>query len=239
MIRIRRSECPETLAKARPEGTHYNKSAIVSALWTMQHGKCCYCERRLPEHGHLKAVEHFRPKAIFKGLRNEWRNLLLACSQCNGKKSNKFPAILSHEFNEDKVLYLDRQQPAILDPSDPKIDPEDHIDFDFSGLEWMDSFAVIMARDRSTLGEKTIQTIGLDTDFYTRERRARYRRVILTSYLNLLEALDNGDPDQVQVQRQSFELLMAPHSPFAGLARAFGRFRKLERPPVSLKIPQG
>lgn len=56
----------------------------------MQHGKCCYCEQKIPKEGHQKAVEHFKPKSIFKYFINDWDNLLLACPQCNGKKSDKF-----------------------------------------------------------------------------------------------------------------------------------------------------
>ena len=239
MIRIQRAPCPASLRGKTSQGTHYNKREVVAALWTMQHGKCCYCERLLPETGHLKAVEHFRPKAVFKGLKNEWRNLLLACSQCNGKKGAKFPEILCDQQGCEKVLYLDTGQPAILDPRDPDIDPEDHIDFDFSGPEWADGFAVIMAKNGSHLGEETIRTIGLDAGFYTRERKARYLRVILVSYVNLLEALDSGDPARITAQRQSFELLMASQQPYAGLARAFARFRELEKRPVALQIPKG
>ncbi len=210
MIRIRRTSCPATLRGKTSHGTHYNKREVVGALWTMQHGKCCYCERRLPEKGHLKAVEHFKPKSVFTGSRNDWMNLLLACAQCNGKKGDKFPEILSEQVNEEKILYLAAEQPAILDPSDPEIDPEDHIDFDFSGPEWADGFALIMAKNGSRLGEETIRTVGLDAGFYSRERRGRYLRVILVSYVNLLEALDHGDGDRITAQRQSFELLMAP-----------------------------
>ena len=223
MIRIHRSAEPPALQGRTASGTHYNKQNVVDALWEMQHGKCCYCERRLPETGHLKAVEHFRPKSIFPELRNEWRNLLLACSQCNGYKADKFPEVLPDPSDGDKALEAGPKQSAILDPSDPEIDPEDHIDFDFSGPEWADGFAVIMARNGSPLGEETIQTVGLDASFYTCERRARYRRVILAAYVNLLEALDNGDVDQIAAERQSFELLMASRRPYAGLARAFTR----------------
>ena len=71
MIFIIRCESPHTLVDAPEAGDYYNKPAVVHALWEMQHAKCCYCERKLPDRGHLKAVEHFAPKAIFKGLRNE------------------------------------------------------------------------------------------------------------------------------------------------------------------------
>lgn len=239
MIRIQRTSCPATLRGKTSQGTHYNKAEVVAALWAMQNGKCCYCERRLPKVGHLKAVEHFKPKSVFLGLKNEWTNLLLACSQCNGKKGNKFPKILSKEVNEDKVLYLDTEQPAILDPSDPEIDPEDHIDFDFDTLEWMDGYAVIMAKNGSRLGEETIRAVGLDEPFHTRQRKERHRRVINVSYWSLIEAIENGDADQIAAQRQSFELLMAPQSPYAALARAFARFKNLENLPVAVRIPKG
>ena len=106
MIFIVRSDVPKTLLGKTHEGDHYNKPQVVEALWEMQHGKCCYCEIDLPKKGHLKAVEHFAPKSIFKGLRNEWENLLLACSLCNGEKSNKYSVILSDKENVDKVIYI-------------------------------------------------------------------------------------------------------------------------------------
>ncbi|NER04208.1 MAG: hypothetical protein F6K17_17105 [Okeania sp. SIO3C4] len=68
-------------------------------------GKCFYCESK-PENGAKLEVEHYRPKGAVdkkdtagvenKGyfwLGNEWSNLLLACSDCNGKsaKGNRFP----------------------------------------------------------------------------------------------------------------------------------------------------
>lgn len=227
MIRIQRTDCPAVLVGKTSDGTHYNKAEVVAALWKMQHGKCCYCERSLPEQGHLKAVEHFKPKSIFPVLRNEWSNLLLACSQCNGHKGNQFPV------NANTGL------PAILDPSDPAIDPEDHLDFDFDPIEWMDGFAVIMAKGGSDLGQETIRTVRLDDIFYTRLRKKKHRRVINVSYLSLIEAIEGGDPDEIAAQRASFELLMAPNKPHAALARAFARFKKLDEPPVAVRIPKG
>ena len=37
----------------------YGHESVRSALITMQHEKCCYCERRIGQAGD---VEHFRPK---------------------------------------------------------------------------------------------------------------------------------------------------------------------------------
>lgn len=240
MIFIQRTKCPAALGDQAADGDQYNKPAVVHALWEMQHGKCCYCERKLPEKGHLKAVEHFAPKAIFKGLRNEWANLLLACSQCNGKKSDTFPVILSNQDKEDKVLYVKKVHggdPGIIDPS--LVDPEGHLDFDFNALEWTDRFAVVMSKGGSVLGTETISTVGLYDPFYAKLHRDHYFGVISVHYTNLLQALFDDNPLRIQGQRAAFETLMAPETELAGFARAFARFKRLDQKPVELKIPSG
>ena len=240
MIFIERSECPATLVDAPETADAYNRAAVVQALWEMQHGKCCYCERNLPEKGHLKAVEHFAPKAIYKGLRNEWTNLLLACSQCNGQKSDKFPVILSSQDQEDKVLYVttpDPGAPAIINPS--SVDPELHIGFDFTGVEWRDKFGVMMARAGSVLGDETITTVGLQSEFYAKLRWNHYTKVLNVHYNNLLQAVGDKNALSLSGQRTTFENLMAPGTEFAGYARAFARSKRLYEPPISLTIPGG
>ena len=238
MIFITRGPCPTTLADSPKDGDFYNKPMVVHALWEMQHGKCCYCERKLPDKGHLKAVEHFAPKAIFTGLRNDWKNLLLACSQCNGEKSDKFPVILSRNDREDKVLYIQTVNPgtpAIIDPS--SIDPEMHLEFDFSGEEWTDGFGVVMARNNSVLGAETIATVGLHLPFYAGLRWNHFSKVVQVHYLNLLQALRDKNELSVTAQRTAFENLMAPQTEFAGFVRTFAKFKRLDQKPVSLIIP--
>src|SRR5258708_29176396 len=132
MIRIKRAECPPILLAARKHSDRFRNNKVVRALWVMQRNKCCYCEQLIPVEGHSKAVEHFRPQSIFKYSRNAWRNLLLACSQCNGKKSDKFPIMLTNDENELKVIYLKRQgtgEPALMDPSHRTTNPEKHLDY--------------------------------------------------------------------------------------------------------------
>ena len=82
----------------------------------MQHNKCCYCESYIAESGSGKQVEHFRPRSQFKELQHDWNNLLLACADCNWAKLDGFPVAGNGE-------------PLLLDPSDPDVDPEDHIEF--------------------------------------------------------------------------------------------------------------
>ena len=104
MIKIKRGECPDVLADTPQEGTRYNSKPVVEVLHQMQKEKCCYCEQLIPKKGHIKAVEHFHPKSVYKHMRNDWKNLLLVCAQCNGKKSDKFPVRLSKIDGEVSVV---------------------------------------------------------------------------------------------------------------------------------------
>ncbi|MDJ0841366.1 MAG: AAA family ATPase [Acidobacteriota bacterium] len=222
MIKIERLPCPPSLKDKSEEGNYYNTREVVETLWKMQHGKCCYCEMDLPEKGHLKAVEHFKPKAVFKGLRNDWKNLLLACAQCNGKKSNKFPVILSDENNVESVLYIvdERDEtPAIIDPS--KIDPEPHLAYELDLDRIHKSFVNI--RGKSVLGRETIATVGLTDAFYLKARRRWYWRVLMPSLARLSEAELDGSEREKQTQRKDFAALLADKEIHGGLSRAFAR----------------
>jgi len=55
---------------------------------------CAYCAFHENEHGGPRffTVEHYRPKSRFPALRNEYANLLYACSVCNSYKGNDWPA---------------------------------------------------------------------------------------------------------------------------------------------------
>ena len=106
----------------------------------MQHRKCCYCEKiidlrdKFPDDDNLvngshveKHVEHFRPKGKeeYRHLTNDWNNLLLACNTCNVHKGQKF------EVDECG-------DPLCIDPSNPDINPEDHLmlqDIDLKKIE--------------------------------------------------------------------------------------------------------
>jgi uncharacterized protein (TIGR02646 family) len=47
---------------------------------------CSYCERRI---SNQLAVEHVQPKRHHEDLRLEWRNFLLACTNCNSTKGSQ------------------------------------------------------------------------------------------------------------------------------------------------------
>ncbi len=243
MIKVNRALAPDILKNSPQKGTHYNKQKVVKTLWQMQKGKCCYCEQLIPDEGHSKAVEHFQPKSIFKFLKNDWKNLLLACAQCNGSKSDKFPVELTNDSNNPKVVYLKkssskRGKTLLIDPSDPKIDPEDHIDFivDESNFE---ELGIPKAKNSSKMGRLTIDIVKLHAPFYTKRHRTFIVEELLSEYFALLHAYHNAQQGILTNKKNIFSTLMAANHEFAAVARAFCRFKKLDGPPFNISIPKG
>ena len=200
----------------------------------MQSKKCCYCEQYIPEEGHAKAVEHFAPKSVFKAQRNHWSNLLLACSQCNGKKADQFPEMLTDNPNEVKLIYLKRTNQkgtskkvsALIDPT-RETNPEAHLTYrvDLPDDEWL--AGQIYPRNGSPQGKATISVIGLDQSFFLRLRKNHFRFLVIT-YFNLEEASEQGNQNMVQALLERFENLISCGGVFAGLAREFARKYKLD-----------
>ncbi len=235
MISIDRAPAPPELADSRAIDA-YSKKAVVNTLWLMQNKKCCYCERPIPGEGHAKAVEHFAPKDIFEDLRNEWVNLLMACSQCNGKKSNKYPVLLLDEAGVPKIILLtDRGEdaPLLINPSDPDIDPELHIDFDIDDTH-DNFFAVPFSKDGCNMDEPTITILGLDSEELYKDRRRYYNGVLRGAYTNLLTAHNNLIPDNraselaLQTQVNHMNLLLSSENEYAAFARSIARYQKLD-----------
>lgn len=84
MIREKKSEeVPSSLsATARYDGEDVKKQLLED-----QHEKCYICERKL---GTDFQIDHFKSQENYGSLRQEWKNLFLACGYCNGKKSDRF-----------------------------------------------------------------------------------------------------------------------------------------------------
>lgn len=219
MIQIKRCAGPSVLMGTTKSGNHYKRPEVVTALFKMQHKKCCYCEQKVPEEGHSRAVEHFRPKARYPHLKNAWDNLLLACSKCNGKKWNHFP--------ED-----DQGNPLLIDPSDPHLDPEDHLDFIVDDED--DFFGMTFPKNNSIVGDKTIQIIGLYLSYYRTERMKYYKEL----YVNYLDIVNAPDSSSRTACINKFESLLYANSEFAAFARKFARVKKLDQK-YGVRIPVG
>ena len=179
----------------------------------MQHGKCCYCERNIKGSTLGRHVEHYRPQSRFPGLRNAWRNLLLACADCNGAKGSQFPE--------------DGGQAILLDPSDPQIDPECHIGFTVGREPLADSEVFAVERQQSQRGRESISVLDLNREYLLHDRwlflqyiRDRHLDYITEEYKLLI-----GDPDGSKASESRKVLFEAvgDKTPFAGMARSYFR----------------
>ncbi|MCZ6655104.1 MAG: hypothetical protein O7D91_19010 [Planctomycetota bacterium] len=232
MIQITRGECPDCLKESPTKGDLYRRKEVVKALWDMQHGKCCYSERYLPQTGLDKHVEHFEPKSIFTWRRNEWNNLLLVSPQCNGRKSDQFPMVMASDEEDEsiaKVVYLTQPadgEPAIVDPCSLDDDPERHLTYVLDDREEL--YGQVIPREESPKGRITIEVTGIDDDIFYRERFERLTDVLQREFANLLRVKKGRNEDAVKAAIHTFEILVASNTEYAGLARDFAREKKLD-----------
>jgi hypothetical protein len=123
--------------KKRPRSNRYAHNDVRSALETMSHHKCFYCEQSTKQTE--AEVDHHWGVADKPKLAFEWENLYLSCSACN-KAKNALKAISVADC---------------LDPCDPGGRPSDHLGFDKQ---------TIRSRGGSTLGRNTIKKYKLDRE---------------------------------------------------------------------------
>lgn len=224
MIDRSRGECPQSLREGSRWDSPRCHAEIVEALHEMQHGKCCYCEKKIAKQGHGQELEHFRPKApnMFPELENDWTNLLHTCSCCNGKKLNKFPV----DSNNNALL---------IDPTDPEVDPEDHLEFNVNDMDL--NYGRVLPKRNSECGRATLETIGLDL------ARKRYERVsslkeLIRTYHEIREAEIVQDSETKKQKIRAFEDMLLANNKHAAFRRAFARAKGLDSR-LGVRIPQG
>lgn len=64
------------------------KSAFRRRLLELQGGRCCYCRRWLANTAYAKPIEHILPRHHYPQFSVEFWNLAVACSDCNGAKTD-------------------------------------------------------------------------------------------------------------------------------------------------------
>lgn len=156
----------------------YGHPAVKQALIAAQHGKCCFCERKIGAEGD---VEHFRPKAsVCQGegfplerpgyywLAYEWDNLLLACPICNQRfKKSTFPLADSAKRARNHHGDLTQEKPLFINPAEE--DPTRYIAF---------RQEVPYALRGNKRAKKTIKALGLDRENLNEERRDHFDHLI-------------------------------------------------------------
>ena len=224
LIRINRPAAPNILATSKGRN-RYRHPIVVQVLFNMQHGKCCYCEGHLPDTGPEKQVEHFRPQSKCPTLRHSWHNLLLACATCNWEKRDTFPTTQSGD-------------PVLLDPSDPKVDPEEHIAFLTVVPQGQESLRGLpIPRNGSLRGKETINSISLASEHHMR-RRAKTIHLLERCYRELLYEINkassgHGHCRRLQEIRCSLQSQLHAAHDYAGVSRSYCQARQLHRLGVS------
>ncbi len=213
MIKIDKDRvaCPDILLNGGDVDSTNCHRAVVDALHDIQYQKCCYCEKNIFNEGQEQHLEHFRPRANNKypELKNEWTNLLHACGDCNGQKGQKFDL----DENGD---------PLFIDPSDPNIDPEDHLRFNVDFYN--PNFGEVKSKDNSRNGDYTIREIGLDRLDYRRDRVQNYPELVKV-LLKIRNAPNNPTKQQ---EIQALENMLKANKPYAAFARAWARYNNLD-----------
>ena len=97
MIRVKKTMPP-------PERLHTvgcNDDSVVRQMHADQNGKCYLCETRTTTDFE---VEH-RHSVAHQGGKDDWENIFLACSYCNGKKGARYDGILNPaECNVEEII---------------------------------------------------------------------------------------------------------------------------------------
>lgn len=65
------------------------KAAFRRRLLELQGGRCCYCHRWLVSTAYAKPIEHILPRRHYPQFSVEFWNLAVACSDCNGAKTDE------------------------------------------------------------------------------------------------------------------------------------------------------
>jgi uncharacterized protein (TIGR02646 family) len=150
--------------------------------------RCMYCEDSKGT-----AIDHFWPKADYPDRAFTWLNYMLACSECNSKKSKRFP--------------LDPQgAPLLLNPVEEE--PLDHLAFSPS----TGKYETLTPR-----GEESQNVYGLDRSTLVMGRQVTWvvLKALLSSYSKHLAV---GDAEEAEKQRNAVKQLQ-----FSGVFAAFLR----------------
>ena len=205
------------------DGTLYGDPTVKQALIIAQHGKCCFCERKIGGEGD---VEHFRPKAGFcqgEGhplerpgyywLAYEWDNLLLACPICNQRfKRSLFPLLDPAKRARNHHGDLTQERPLFIHPA--KEDPARFIGF---------RQEVPYAIRGSRRAKETIKALGLNRENLTEERRDHLSHLIYLRRVLDQETRLTGTAEGRQLLREADAYLREAtldSAKFAGMARA-------------------
>lgn len=211
-----------TLASSDFKTAIYASEAVKSALWEMQHQKCCFCEHEYERS--FSSVEHFRPKTEARRdgrtdtgywwLAYAFENLYFACMPCNRPKGTWFRLAPEAVSLSPRQRPQDHdEQPLMLDPG--RDDPSQHLTF----VEIKGRGVQIAPKGGSDRGRETIRATELDRDDLTTLRNKHFRRELKPVIDRFREAKEVGDKAGQDAAVADARAKADPSAPFALLAR--------------------
>ena len=198
----------------------YGHVTVKQSLVAMHHGKCCYCESKV-RHTGPGTIDHYRPKAAslqqagasftrpgYYWLAYDWQNLLFECAACNQThKRNFFPLRDANQRALSHLHSLEKEEPILLDPSNPRDNPSDFILF-------RDEYA--FALEGNLRGQTTIEILALNRPALVEQRREKLRTLhALQKILRLMSQTQEAVDAQ-----QCLEDAVLDMAEFAAMARA-------------------
>lgn len=193
----------------------YGNPQVKSALRTLFHHKCAYCESILV--GQHADVEHFRPKRNamnidgtvnadhYWWLTYTWENLYLSCQRCNQSKRSRFP-VDGRRMGYGKDL---NKEKALL------IDPCNKADFEEAHFKFTDSGLMVPLTKK---GEVTIDIFNLNREELIAQRASKADDIN-----RLFESIhDNvGGPNLLNRSYSELRDSANPTSTYAAVAQFF------------------
>lgn len=187
--------------------------------------KCAYCEATLHK---SDPVDHFRPRRPNPGehggywwLTWSWRNLLPACTTCNGAKGDKFPVESGRLRPWDDAT--EGESAVFIDPS--REDPSEHLEFFREEIEGRERWTL---QGKANRGRITVQELGLDADD---ERYYTHLELLAEVVRDFKEALARGSEKLAEVWARKMRVFFAERTdedalgqPFSLLSQAYLRY---------------
>jgi hypothetical protein len=206
----------------RPEFTGYGDDGVKEALFQGQHRKCAYCEKP-EEQSKYRPAEHYRPKSIYWWLAWTWNNLLFACWECNSDhKGAQFPLVDEAQRLVAEAAPPGGEQPLLLDPYDPVVDPGAEIEFRRDLVQRKERWRPYGVTER---GRETVRICGLDRATLIDKYNAHVRDTVRPKVEAFRSAAETSDAQQiVRAWNRLLRGLFWDEQPFHALSRDATRF---------------
>lgn len=144
-----------------------------------------------------------------------WENLVFGCQSCNGgsRKGTRFPLVKGSRALGERELPPGQEQPLLIDPTDPALDPMDVIQFMWDGKHWRP-----VALNDNPHAAWTIAILGLDGPSLLGLYRAKVAAVEQMACAFKKAVANNCPKSEIDAEwKQLDEVALAPTQNFLAL----------------------